>query len=116
MCFLTILNLNLKFFYLGSDSAKKAALQMQKYYQRPAPICKEPTAKDVHFCIELPTKDCMLGQSLEMRVVARNSSTEGKQRFVKLHVSAIAVFHTGIASEPIFACDHNLILHPKEGN
>ena len=100
-------------FSTGSQKEREAVEFAYKFSTRKEYDIYKADREDVHFSLEV-VDDIAMGDSFDVKVVAQNRSTD--DRTVKVNISSIMAFYTGIQAKPLKGKKETLHLGDGEGN
>lgn len=97
---------------VGSAEERKAVEFAYKFSTRREYDIYNAEKEDVEFNLEV-LDDVAMGDSFDVKVVARNKSND--QRTVKVNITSVMAFYTGIPAKPLKREIKTLSLAPRAG-
>lgn len=98
--------------YVGTEQERKAAEFAYKFSTRREYDIYNAEKEDVEFSLEV-LDDIAIGDSFDVKVVAHNRSDE--ERTVKVNITSVMAFYTGIPAKPLKREITTLKLDPRAG-
>lgn len=100
------------FFLVGSAEERKAVKFAHKFSTRKEYDIYKTEQEDVEFSLEV-LDDVAMGDSFDVTVVVHNKSND--QRTVKVNITSVMAFYTGIPAKPLKREMKTLNIDPREG-